>query len=131
MFKFNCYVDGGFNGHAYGSYRIQFSKSDVIHKTFSLPDATTSNQAEYLSLIKLLALLIELKKKYEKVWRQFDFTIYTDSKLVYNQVIGKYATRNERLKELNKTAKELYNNLYTNVKLVWTPREMIFDKLGH
>lgn len=131
MFRFNCYVDGGFNGHAYGSYKIVFSKSEVLHKTFDLPNADTNNQAEYLSLIRLLSMLVELKKQYDKVWNQFDFTIYTDSKLMYNQIRGVYATRDSELKKLNKIVKDLYNNLYTNVKLTWTPRKNIFRELGH
>lgn len=124
-----AYVDGGCNNKtksgAYGSYMI-FGKDRLIHtETFLLP-ATTSNQAEYMSLIKLLGYILSYQKKHTNgTW-----TIYSDSKLTVNQVTNGWKVTEPRLKELNKEAKEIYKELI-NVKIIWTPRANIVEVLGH
>ena len=53
----------------------------------------TNNEAEYLSLIKGIDKIIELK--FVSVY------IYSDSELVVKQVLGAYKVKNERMKILN------------------------------
>ena len=58
----------------------------------------TNNEAEYLSLIKGVEQLIDLKV--------LSVDIYADSELVVKQVLGVYKVKNERMKILNKLVLE-------------------------
>ena len=53
----------------------------------------TNNEAEYLSLIKGIEQLIDLKV--------INVNIYADSELVVKQVLGLYKVKNERMKNLH------------------------------
>ena len=126
-----AYVDGGCNNRTksggYGSYAI-FGKDELIATETFLLNAKTSNQAEYMSLIKLLEFIYNFRKrvKHDSHW-----TIYSDSKLTVNQVANGWKVNEPVLKELNAVAKELYQGLNGHVKLIWTPRKNIVDILGH
>ena len=57
----------------------------------------TNNESEYLSLIKGIKVIHELK---------FDnVCIYSDSELVVKQVTGEYKIKNDRMKKLNEQVK--------------------------
>ena len=58
----------------------------------------TNNEAEYLSLIKGIEQLIDLKVS--------SVDIYADSELVVKQVLGIYKVKNERMKILHSLVKE-------------------------
>ena len=58
----------------------------------------TNNEAEYLSLIKGIEQLIDLKVS--------SVDIYSDSELVVKQVLGIYKVKNERMKILHNLASE-------------------------
>ena len=61
----------------------------------------TNNEAEYLSLIKGIDKLIELKV--------LNVIIYSDSELVVKQVLGIYKVKNERMKILHNLVLEKLN----------------------
>ena len=61
----------------------------------------TNNEAEYLSLIKGIDKLIELKV--------LNVNIYSDSELVVKQVLGIYKVKNERMKILHNLVLEKLN----------------------
>ena len=63
----------------------------------------TNNEAEYLSLIKGIEQIIELKVS--------NVIIYADSELVVKQVLGIYKVKNERMKIL-------YNLVLEKLKLI-------------
>jgi len=124
-----AYVDGGCNNRtkkgAYGSFAV-FGKDELIRsETFNLP-ATTSNQAEYMSMIELLKYLT-----YNRRMKNKKVVVYSDSRLVVNQIANGWRTREPTLKKLNRRAKGLYKGLKQNVELVWVGRENIEAVLGH
>lgn len=124
-----AYVDGGCNNRtkkgAYGSFAV-FGKDELIRsETFNLP-ATTSNQAEYMSMIELLKYLT-----YNRRMKNKKVVVYSDSRLVVNQIANGWRTREPTLKKLNRRAKGLYKGLKQNVELVWVGRENIEEVLGH
>jgi len=125
-----AYVDGGANNktksHGYGSYAV-FGENELIHaETFLLP-AKTSNQAEYMSLIKLL----EFASKYRNGNGRSKWTIYCDSRLTVFQVSNGWKVNEPTLKILNKQAKELFVPMRKDVRIIWVPRKNIVQVLGH
>lgn len=126
---YECYVDGGCNNRtkrgAYGSFAV-FGKDELIRsETFNLP-ATTSNQAEYMSMIRLLEYL-----RYSKKFKNEKVVVYSDSRLVVNQIANGWRTREPVLKQLNRRAKGLYKGLKQHVEIVWIGRDNIVAVLGH
>ncbi len=123
-----AYVDGGCNNktksHGYGSFIILGKDCVIASETFILP-AKTSNQAEYMSFIKLLNYIKRIPDYKKSKW-----IIYSDSRLVVKQVTNGWRVNSPNLKELNKEAIKLYYSM-ENVFLVWTSRKEIVKFLGH
>lgn len=83
----------------------------------------TNNQAEYEALI---VALIELKKMNFQA-----AIIQTDSELLYNQIIGNYSVKNEKLKPLYNRAKRLLKTMpFTQLVLVPREQNRLTDKLA-
>ena len=124
-----AYVDGGCNNRtkrgAYGSYAV-FGKDELLKSESFLLPATTSNQAEYMSMIKLLDYI-----RYNKQLKNKKVTVYSDSRLVVNQIANGWRTREPTLKQLNRRAKGLYKGIKRNVDIVWVSRDEIMEVLGH
>ena len=70
----------------------------------------TNNEAEYLAIIEAL-----------KVITDGELCIYSDSKLVVNQLNHDYSIKEDRLRLLAKEIWDLSSHLY--VKFIWIPRE--------
>lgn len=123
-----CFVDGGCNNithsNSYGSFIIFNKNGFAEHKTFVLK-TRTSNEAEYESLIMLLEYILEFEGHEDYFWR-----IYSDSKLIVNQMIGKWGIRAKNLKPLHKKAVELLNRI-PHRWLDWTSRKNVESVLGH
>ena len=124
-----AYVDGGCNNRtkrgAYGSYAV-FGKNELLKsESFILP-ATTSNQAEYMAMIKLLEYI-----RFNKRLKNKKMTVYCDSRLIVNQIANGWRTREPTLKILNRRAKGLYKGIKKYVEIVWVGRDEIFEVLGH
>ena len=120
-----AWVDGGCQGNgsksakSYGSYKI--NDEQIVQLTYSLDEACTNNEAEYVTLIRCLTEIRERELN--------DMTIHMDSALVVNQVVGKWAVNAPGLYTLNRQAKWLVE--VTQVKLIWVPRKQIVEVLGH
>ena len=116
------WVDGGCSNHnASGRDRKAYgSCSDGVSvQRFTFPDAKTSNEAEYRTLIELLSTLQDGAAP----------TTRMDSKLLVGQLTKGWRVRAENLKPLHKRAKELMRS--TRARLTWVPRTEVFAKLGH
>lgn len=77
---------------------------------------STSNLAEYNGLVRGLEWLAPRHRAGEAV------AVRGDSQLVVNQVLGKYATREENIVPLNRRARELLARM-TPSDIAWVPRE--------
>lgn len=120
-----CYTDGGCDNtvksNAYGSFAI-YDNSGCIYKVRLDQPSQTSNEAEYDTLLSLLNYLVENNIR--------DVQIFSDSKLVVNQVNGGWKVMAENLKQRRKRAVELINQL-NSVRLSWVSRKVIVSILGH
>jgi ribonuclease HI len=77
--------------------------------------AATNNQAEYLALIEGL--------KAVKDWNPDRLEIYLDSKLVVEQVSGRWKVKEPDLKELHRQATALLREYGDRVTVTHVPRE--------
>lgn len=127
MIDLICFTDGGFNNltktNGYGSFKI-FSNNEEIVKRMDLAGISSSNEAEYLTLIRLLQYI---KENYPE---DITIKIFGDSKLIVNQVNGIWKIREERLFPYYKTSTDLFNS-FKSITLVWVPRNIIVKQLGH
>lgn len=119
-----AYCDGGTLGNgtkdakSYGSYKID--SQDVVRLKF---DVDTNNKAEYSTLITLLEDLCEKNYRTDKI------DIYTDSKLIINQINGTWKINKDYLNTYAIEARKLLNTC--KAKLHYLPREDIVKILGH
>jgi 2-C-methyl-D-erythritol 2,4-cyclodiphosphate synthase len=112
-------VDGGSRGNpgpaAAGAVGMDAEGKELFSKAEYL-GATTNNVAEYEGVRLGLSLLAE------RDLQDAEIVICLDSKLAFNQLIGRYRTKDTRLKELaRKTLGELKS--FSNLRLKLVPRE--------
>lgn len=130
---FTITFDGGSLGNpgaGYGSYAIARAgaKPKVTRLQFSQNgEKVTNNQAEYRTLIAALEELIE---QLGPDAGDADVTIRGDSKLVIEQIAGRWKVRNPELKPLCQRARELFS-IFGSAELIWHPRARSVDALGH
>ena len=144
--KLIAYVDGGCKNQqipekrkAYGSFVI-FDSS--VNSVFPSVQGTenfenaTNNEAEYKSLLTVLNALhyYSLQKYNGKKIKEIK--IFCDSRLVVEQINGKFKCKANNLKLLLQQARNKLIKLSAlqsnpNIKLEWTSRETIMEKLGH
>lgn len=127
MINVVAYTDGGFNNitktNAYGSFKI-FSDIEEILKRIDYAGLSSSNEAEYKTLIRLLSFLLE---NYPE---DIDVKIFSDSKLMVMQVNNLWEVRANNLKEFHSVAKGLFSE-FNSISLKWVPRKIIVKQLGH
>ncbi len=117
MYQYSIYFDGASKGNPgkSGSAAVLYNySSEVATVSKYIGAKKTNNEAEYNGLILGLTLCIQLNIK--------EVAIYGDSQLVVKQLLGEYAVKNERMKELHAQATELLSN-FTNVHIEHVARE--------
>lgn len=122
---YSIIFDGGNNKNgAYGSYII-FNGGSIVAISIrqDYPNAETGNQAEYTSLLDGLVRLRRIAPEGATV------RMYGDSKLVVNQVAGKWAAKNPRLVELRDQCRGLLAGY--NWDINWWPRENSVRYFNH
>lgn len=120
----SLWADGGMYGKnpgsmLYGSYKINSKKP----KTVEFNMLGTNNMAEYLSLIAGLEAVLQ-------EYRGVDITVYTDSMLVRNQVMGIWRVKADHLWEYCVRARELLDK-FESWDIEHVPRREIVAVLGH
>lgn len=97
---------------------VCYNGDERVFEVGAFLDKTTNNVAEYTGLI------IGLKKCKEKGIK--NLVIKGDSQLIINQMLGTYAVKDEKLKELYKEAKEV-EDWFDVVEYHWVRREFNSD----
>ncbi len=98
-----------------GTGAVLLDNGQVLHEISEMLEGTgTNNEAEYNALIQ------GLKKAQALGWT--DINVQGDSKLVVNQVNGKWSVKSDNLKGPCQIAKKLVGQ-FNSIKLEWIPRE--------
>ncbi len=110
------YVDGACKGNpgAASVGVVIYEQGEKIKEISKAIGEATNNIAEYSALISALKEAADLKAKKLK--------IYTDSELVYKQVIGAYQIKNQKLKILYNEVCDL-SKLFERIEIKHIPRE--------
>lgn len=116
-------TDGGKQGGiTYGSYRVYTLRGEEIqHKQFVVGYGT-SNQAEYIALQQALYWCV--------VNNHLDVTVFIDSNLVRNQVLGKWPTNHSHLEVERQKVLRLIDE-FERIKIKKVGNKLIKRLLGH
>lgn len=127
--KYMIWFDGGCQpnpGQGYGSWQI--IDQDGVQVQYRLKEQfwyMTNNIAEYRSLNSALLWLITYG-----LTLNVDLEIRSDSKLVVEQVNGRWRVKNPNLKPIVQETKELLSH-FPAWSLQWNPRQENVNRFGH
>ncbi|MDQ2682396.1 MAG: ribonuclease HI family protein [Chloroflexota bacterium] len=131
--EYRVVFDGGSLGNpgvGYGSYRITGPGVDsgIVQLEFSQNgEIVSNNQAEYRSLI---AALDHLPRLAGRPARECAVVINGDSKLVIEQLSGRWKVKHPDMKVWHAEAKELLSG-FGEYRLTWHARKNSVKELGH
>lgn len=129
----NLIFDGGSLGNpgkGYGSFQLTFDGTRLPIKELEFGNDVTNNQAEYRTLLEGLNEALHLLDSNNISPRDVVIDILTDSKLVVEQVNGRWKVKNAGLKPLCQLARERLTQ-FGQAQLTWHPRAKSFEVLGH
>ncbi len=117
-------------GQGYGSYVFKGVVNQLDPVTIDYPGRTTNNEAEYMTLNNgLEAALTEIQMKgYDP--SQLKIAVKTDSKLVVEQVCGRWKIKKTELRPHVQLAQQLLGR-FKSWDLSWHPRSESVRILGH
>lgn len=101
-------------GKASVSVIVKDGKESILEEFSSLLQNSTSNRAEYFAILKALELALKYCRN--------EVIIFTDSKLVANQLNGVYRIKSQELLQLVKQIK-LLELLFKKVRYIHIPRK--------
>jgi ribonuclease HI len=125
--------DGGSFGNpgvGYGSFRLenQMGFFEIVRLDFG--DKVTNNQAEYRTLIGGLEAALGHAERLDWPPKRLRVRVRSDSRLVVEQVLGRWKVRHPDLRPLNVRSRELLSR-FGSYDIAWQPREETVRILGH
>jgi ribonuclease HI len=129
------YFDGGANpnpGRAYGSFEVVFDGqlelglSRFMAKRIQLGDGIGNNQAEYMTMIRALKWV----SRFLMFPGHAKVTVYSDSKLVVEQMSHRWKAHDPKIKALRAQASELCCK-FLDVRFIWEGRSNNVERFGH
>lgn len=125
--------DGGSLGNpgkGYGSYVYKGVVNRTEPVTVEYPGQTTNNEAEYRTMINGLQSILADLKAQEIDPSVLKAAVRSDSKLVIEQVNGRWKVKKAELRPLVRQALELLGE-FASWDLAWHPRSESVRILGH
>lgn len=125
--------DGGSRGNpgwGYGSFRLSDRDGHSEIKSLEYGDDVTNNQAEYRTFIAGLEAALEHARKNSQQPDRLTIAVRTDSKLVVEQVLGRWKVRHAELQPLAQRARQLVAQ-FGGADIAWQPRAKTVKVLGH
>lgn len=121
--KYTIYTDGGARGNPgpAGSGAVIYSNDGKVLKRIALYiGETTNNQAEYKAVVAALEYMVTLLS--DKIANP-TIQMFLDSKLIVEQMNGRFKIKNEGLKPLYWQIRDLIMKLGGAVTFSFVPRE--------
>jgi ribonuclease HI len=125
--------DGGSLGNpgkGYGSFVVRGVLETSRPVRLEFPGRTTNNEAEYLTMLQGLRTIARQLEREARDPESTTITVMSDSKLVVEQVSGRWKVRHANLRPLHDEAVELLSN-FASWRAVWQPRIESVRLLGH
>jgi probable phosphoglycerate mutase len=125
--------DGGALGNpgkGYGSYLINGLLETARPVRVEFDGRTTNNQAEYMTMLHGLRLILRELERDLREPSATSLNVLSDSKLVVEQVSGRWKIRNAELLPLVEDARGLLGR-FGAWRLLWHPRTESVRLLGH
>lgn len=125
--------DGGSLGNpgkGYGSFITAGIVATPQPVRLEFPGRRTNNEAEYMTFIDGLRHLLAEAERHGSPPGSLHLQVFSDSKLVVEQVAGRWKVKNEGLKPLHAQARDLLAR-FGNWELAWHPRSESVRYLGH
>lgn len=119
----SVYTDGGASGNpgpAASAYAIYDDIGNEIASSSLSIGNTTNNVAEYTALINALTYI---KSSLLAAQQIASISVFSDSELMVRQLTGMYKIKNEDIKQLATTIKELSGALDIPISYTHIPRE--------
>lgn len=104
----HIYCDGGARGNpgpAAIGFVVKSSEGKILHQHSQRIGEATNNVAEYKAVIAALGWIGRQRQRTENQYTPY--TIFLDSRLVVNQLSGKFKVKDEKLKDLIIQARRL------------------------
>ena len=126
--------DGGSKGNpgkGYGSYALELDGVAYAPVPIEFPgNSTTNNEAEYDTLLRALAWVHLAAQQAGQSLGTLSVFVRGDSKLVIEQVRGKWKCNNDRLRPRRDRAQSLLKP-FQQADVRWHGREYSVARLGH
>lgn len=125
--------DGGSLGNpgkGYGSFVFKGIVRQIEPVQIDFPGVTTNNEAEYLTLIKALESIQNQVAAVGQTAAELRIVVKTDSKLVVEQVTGRWKIKKAELRPLVEQARRLLGQ-FASWEIEWHPRTESVRILGH
>ena len=125
--------DGGSLGNpgkGYGSFVYRGVIETPVPVRLEYPGQTTNNEAEYLSMLHGLRTILRELERDARNPADITITVLSDSKLVVEQVSGRWKVRHAPLRPFHTEACELLAR-FAAWQLHWQPRLESVRLLGH
>jgi ribonuclease HI len=135
MADYSLIFDGGSLGNpgqGYGSYQLSRTADGKQKiKRLEFGNGVTNNEAEYRSLIAGLEDLQRMIKAAGRPVKDYSVAVAGDSKLVIEQVAGRWKVKEPRLQPLRERAAALLKGFAAASTISWHPRQKSVRVLGH
>ncbi len=124
----SIYTDGGARGNpgpAAAAYLIKLESGEVLREGGVFLGNTTNNHAEYEAVKQaLLALEAQIAKNQDKIHL---ISFYLDSKLVVEQLSGRFKIKNQNLIDQAASIRDLLKKLAITTTFSYIPRAQNFE----
>jgi len=125
--------DGGSLGNpgkGYGSFITRGAVQTGDPERREYAGRRTNNEAEYMTLLEGLRYILREAQATGQEPTTLMIEVRSDSKLVVEQISGRWKVKNEGLRPLHAEARELLRR-FGNWQLTWHPRSESVRYLGH
>lgn len=117
-------------GQGYGSYVFKGVVKQLEPVKIEYPGRTTNNEAEYMTLNNGLEAVLATIRTQDDDPSQLKIVVKTDSKLVVEQVCGRWKVKKVELRPHVQQAQKLLGQ-FKSWNLSWHPRSESVRILGH